>query len=836
MNTDKHIPNIKQQGLYSPEFEHDACGVGMVANIKGNKSHDIIFRGLDALCHLGHRGASGADPETGDGAGIICQIPHDFFKQQSLSENIPLPKSGDYGVGMVFIPQNNSISLDEYKTTILNSIEEENFELIWWREVPVDPTKIGSAANIVRPHIVQFFVTKRQQNLNQSLDLSLYILRKNIEKQVTSSKLNSDDFYICSLSSSTIVYKGLLVPEQVSDFFIDLNDQAFQSSFALVHSRFSTNTLGSWKLAHPYRFVVHNGEINTVKGNINWMLSRENAFQSNQFGDDLDKIKPITIHGQSDTAALDNALELLLATGRSIEHSMMMLVPEAWGDHINMSPEKRSFYDYHSSMMEPWDGPALVVGTDGKKVCAVLDRNGLRPCRYLVTKDDLLIMGSETGVIEVPPEDVLYKERIYPGRMFLLDTESGKIINDAELKSSVSKQQPYGKWLEENRISIDNLKNSKDLLIEPKSTFINRQNTFGYTLEELRMLIDPMATTAYEPTGSMGNDAALAFLSDHNPLLFNYFKQLFAQVSNPPLDAIREELVTSLRATIGEERNLFEETPLHARQITIPYPIINNEDLGKLRECKQQGIKSETIKCLFNPSHENGIETALEEIQTSAEKAINKGASVLILSDRGVDKNHAPIPSLLYTSAIHHHLISIGLRSKVGLVIETGEAREVGHFALLIGYGAGAINPYFAIEIIQKLANENDLSIPISEENAIINYLNAAHKGILKIMSKMGISTIQSYRGAQIFEAIGLNQEFINKYFNRTISRIGGIGLQEIQTESINRHSRGFNETGIHANLDILPGGEYQWRRDGVYHMWNPNTITSLQHLSLILI
>ena len=830
MNTDKHIPNIKQQGLYSPEFEHDACGVGMVANIKGNKSHDIIFRGLDALCHLGHRGASGADPETGDGAGIICQIPHDFFKQQSLSENISLPNSGDYGVGMVFIPQNDSISTDEYKTTILNSIEQENFELIWWREVPVDPTKIGSAANIVRPHIVQFFVTKRQQNLNQSLDLSLYILRKNIEKQVSSSKLNSDDFYICSLSSSTIVYKGLLVPEQVSDFFIDLNDQDFQSSFALVHSRFSTNTLGSWKLAHPYRFVVHNGEINTVKGNINWMLSRENAFQSNQFGDDLDKIKPITIHGQSDTAALDNALELLLATGRSIEHSMMMLVPEAWGDHINMSPEKRSFYDYHSSMMEPWDGPALVVGTDGKKVCAVLDRNGLRPCRYLVTKDDLLIMGSETGVIEVPPEDVLFKERIYPGRMFLLDTESGKIINDAELKSSVSKQQPYGKWLEENRISIDKLKNSKNLLIEPKSTFINRQNAFGYTLEELRMLIDPMATTAYEPTGSMGNDAALAFLSDHNPLLFNYFKQLFAQVSNPPLDAIREELVTSLRATIGEERNLFEETPLHARQITIPYPIINNEDLGKLRECKQEGIKSETIKCLFNPSHENGIKTALDEIQTSAEKAINKGASVLILSDRGVDQNHAPIPSLLYTSAIHHHLISIGLRSKVGLVIETGEAREVGHFALLIGYGAGAINPYFAIEIIKKLASENDLSIPITEENAINNYLNAAHKGILKIMSKMGISTIQSYRGAQIFEAIGLNQEFINQYFNRTISRIGGIGLQEIQTESINRHSRGFNETGIHSNLDILPGGEYQWRRDGVYHMWNPNTITSLQH------
>ncbi len=830
MQTDKHIPNIKNQGLYSPEFEHDACGVGMVANIKGVKSHEIISRGIDALCHLGHRGASGADPETGDGAGIICQIPHDFFVEKASMENISLPDLGDYGVGMVFIPQKNSNAIDQYKQSIVNSIEQENFELIWWREVPVDPTKIGTSANEVRPNIFQFFVSKKQQNRYQNLDLSLYILRKNIEQEISSSKLKSHDFYICSLSSSTIVYKGLLVPEQVPDFFLDLNDPIFQSSFALVHSRFSTNTLGSWKLAHPYRFVVHNGEINTVKGNINWMLSREQSFQSNELGSDLEKIKPITVHGQSDTAALDNALELLLATGRSIEHSMMMLIPEAWGDHIEMSDAKRAFYDYHSSMMEPWDGPALVVGTDGKKVCAVLDRNGLRPCRYLVTKDDLLIMGSETGVIEVPPEDVLFKERIYPGRMFLLDTESGQIINDAQIKNSVSQQQPYEKWLEENRVDINNLTSPVEFPTEPKSTFTNRQNAFGYTLEELRMLIDPMATTAYEPTGSMGNDASLAFLSDHNPLLFNYFKQLFAQVSNPPLDAIREELVTSLRATIGEERNLFDETPLHARQITLPHPIINNENLGKLRECDQNGIKAETISCLFNPSIENGIEKALDQILKSAENAINNGSSILILSDRGVDKNNAPVPALLYTSAVHHHLISIGLRSKVGLVIETGEAREVGHFALLIGFGAGAINPYFAIEIIQKLANKNELSIKISDENAVNNYITAAHKGILKTMSKMGISTIQSYRGAQIFEAIGLNEEFISKYFTRTISRIGGVGIKEIQTESINRHTRGFSDNEIHSNLDILPGGEYQWRRDGIYHMWNPNTITSLQH------
>ncbi|MFL2804227.1 MAG: glutamate synthase large subunit [Dehalococcoidia bacterium] len=830
MQKDKHIPNIQEQGLYSPEFEHDACGVGMVANIKGIQSHEIISRGLDALCHLGHRGASGADPETGDGAGIMCQIPHDFFVQKALLENTSLPNVGDYGVGMVFIPQDDSNTIDQYKQTILNSIEQENFELIWWRVVPVDSSKIGKSAKEVQPNIFQFFVSKTQQNSYKNIDLSLYILRRNIEQQISSCELKSDDFYICSLSSSTIVYKGLLVPEQVAEFFIDLNDETFHSSFALVHSRFSTNTLGSWKLAHPYRFVVHNGEINTVKGNVNWMLSREHAFKSNELGDDLEKIKPITAHDQSDTAALDNALELLLATGRSIEHSMMMMIPEAWGDNIEMSPEKRAFYDYHSSMMEPWDGPALVVGTDGKKVCAVLDRNGLRPCRYLVTKDDLLIMGSETGVIEVPPENILFKERIYPGRMFLLDTESGQIINDAQIKSSVSQQQPYEKWLEENRISINNLNTPVDLPTEPLSTFVKRQNAFGYTLEELRMLIDPMATTAYEPTGSMGNDAALAFLSDHNPLLFNYFKQLFAQVSNPPLDAIREELVTSLKATIGEERNLFEETPLHARQITLPHPIINNEDLGKLRECNQNGIKSETISCLFNPSAEKGIEIAIDQILKNSENAINQGASILILSDRGVDESNAPIPALLYTSAVHHHLISIGLRSKVGLVIETGEAREVAHFALLIGFGAGAINPYFAIEIIQKLAKENELSIQVSEENSVKNYLAAAHKGILKTMSKMGISTIQSYRGAQIFEAIGLNQEFISKYFNRTISRIGGIGLKEIQTESINRHTRGYKDAEIHSNLDILPGGEYQWRRDGIYHMWNPNTISSLQH------
>tara|TARA_B100000678_G_C18227074_1_gene509295 strand:+ start:1037 stop:5593 length:4557 start_codon:yes stop_codon:yes gene_type:complete len=824
--------NLKKsvkQGLYDPIFEHDACGVGMVANIKGKKSHSIVSQGLEALSNLAHRGASGADPETGDGAGILIQMPHDFFKSELSSMGCNLPDPGQYGVGMAFLPS------DKHQTASSRSLVEEcvskqGYDLLAWRQVPIDPEKIGVLANRECPSITQFFVTPKER-APENIDRDLYLLRRTIESSIEAAALESaDDFYICSLSSSTIVYKGLLMAEQLEDFYKDLTESSLISSFALVHSRFSTNTLGSWKLAHPYRFIIHNGEINTVRGNTNWMSAREQVFESTDPDLNIGNLIPVIKPGQSDTAALDNALELLLATGRSIEHSMMMLIPEAWGDHIPMEQSKKDFYEYHSSMMEAWDGPALVIGTDGIKVCAVLDRNGLRPCRYLVTTDDVLVMASETGVIDVPPEKVLYKERIYPGRMFLLDTKKGELVNDRDLKASLADSKPYGEWLSNNRIFLEDLPELVKATDEKIIDIKKQQNTFGYTLEDLRMILEPMALNGYEPTGSMGNDVPLAFLSDHNPILFNYFKQLFAQVSNPPLDAIREELVTSLRGTIGEEKNLFSETPEHCRQITLRHPIITDLDLARIKSSSQKNLTAKTISTLFDPSGTSGFKDSLSRINKEASEAIKEGHSILILSDRGVDETHAPLPSLLATSAVHHHLIRKGERSKAGIVVETGEAREVAHFAALIGYGAAAINPYLAFATIRNQISLKEFETNIAADKAIHNYLSASHKGILKIMSKMGISTIQSYRGAQIFEAVGLNQSIIDEYFTWTPSRIGGIGIEEIGKEYISRHSFGFGTKRNSANLEVSQGGQYQWRRDGEYHMWNPNTIASLQH------
>ncbi len=825
-----NLPRMVKQGLYDPSFEHDACGVGLVANIKGVRSHRIIDQGLEALVHLGHRGAAGADPETGDGAGILVQIPHKFFEMESKNWNSKIPRAGEYGVGMVFLPSDNDIQ-SICKSVIEESIQKEKMSLLGWRTVPVDPAKIGVLANVSRPSIAQFFISSDSKKSNDEFEFHLYALRREIEKQI--GRLNmkqTNDFYICSLSCNKIVYKGLVMAHQLQDFYIDLGNENFISSFALVHSRFSTNTLGSWKLAHPYRYVVHNGEINTLRGNINWMSSRETVFESNRPGQDAKKLIPIIEQGQSDTASLDNALELLISTGRSIEHSMMMLIPEAWGDHIPMAQEKKDFYEYHSSVMEPWDGPALVIGTDGKKICAVLDRNGLRPCRYLITNDDLLVMASETGVIDIPPENIVSKERIYPGRMFLLDTERGEIVNDEELKKGIVERRPYGKWLQQNRVHLDDLPPPKNVQENNTETLITRQNAFGYSLEDFRLLIEPMAIHAYEPTGSMGNDTPLAFLSDQKPILFNYFKQLFAQVSNPPLDAIREELVTSLMGTIGEERNLFEETPEHCRQITVRKPVISDKHLASIRECQLDNLKSETISTLFNPHVVGGLKSAMDRVQSEASVAISNGASILILSDRGVDQENAPIPSLLATSGVHHHLIRNGIRTKVGLVVETGEAREVAHFSLLIGFGAGAINPYLAFETLRDQVEKGEFTSDISAEKAEENYLTASHKGILKTMSKMGISTIQSYRGAQIFEAVGLNEKLVNEYFTSTPSRIGGIGMEELEVEAVSRHQSGYGETEVAGNLDIKSGGQYHWRRDGEFHMWNPKTIASLQH------
>ena len=832
LNKYKHpdLPKPVKQGLYDPSFEHDACGVGMVANINGIKSHEIVHQGLDALCHLGHRGAAGADPETGDGAGILTQMPHKFFDIQLKQMEIEIPEAGEYGVGMTFLPAKDADTAKCIKT-IESCVKSEKMSLLAWREVPIDPSKIGVLANASRPVITQFFVTNNSNLGNEDFEFALYKLRRKIEKSVENLGLSQpEDFYVCSLSCNKIVYKGLVMAHQLQEFYLDLADTNFDSSFALVHSRFSTNTLGSWKLAHPYRYVIHNGEINTHRGNVNWMSSREKVFESDIPERNAQELVPIIKNGQSDTASLDNALELLISTGRTIEHSMMMLIPEAWGDHIPMDQRKKDFYQYHASIMEPWDGPALVIGTDGKKICAVLDRNGLRPCRYLVTTDGLLVMASETGVINIPAEKIVLKERIYPGRMFLLDTDKGEIINDEELKKGLAGQNPYGEWLEQNRVYLEDLPASKTPESYDQAGLTAKQNTFGYSLEDFRMLMEPMALNAYEPTGSMGNDTPLAFLSDENPILFNYFKQLFAQVSNPPLDAIREELVTSLMATIGEERNIFRETPEHCRQITIRKPVITNNDLVKIKECSLEGLKTKTISILFDPNIKSGLKSGMDRIREEASLAIADGASILVLSDQGVDSKNAPIPSLLATAGIHHHLIREGTRTKVGLVIETGEAREVAHFSLLIGFGAGAVNPYLAFETLRSQIDAGEFSNPISSSQAELNYLEACHKGILKTMSKMGISTIQSYRGAQIFEAIGLNEDLINEYFTSTPSRIGGIGIDELEKEVIARHNSAYRGTRLNGNLEISPGGQYQWRRDGEFHMWNPKTIASLQH------
>ena len=825
-----YTPRLSDKGLYNSSFEHDACGVGLVANVKGKKSHQVIEQGLEVLINLGHRGASGADPETGDGAGLIIQLPHDFVVKEFGGQGITVPTEGHYGLGMVFLPTDDQ---QRYRCQqiIESVVAREGHTLLGWRDVPVSPDAIGELSARAMPFIRQFVVADGNDSDDQfSFEQRLFVIRKQIERAVEETELeNKDDFYICSLSTNKVVYKGLTMAHQLEGFYHDLANEDVVTSFALVHSRFSTNTLGSWKLAHPYRFVIHNGEINTVRGNTNWMTARENNFVSDLLGDDIKKLLPITTPGQSDTATLDNALEVLLASGRSLEHSMMMLIPEAWGDHIPMDQAKRDFYEYHSSMMEPWDGPALVIGTDGTKICAVLDRNGLRPCRYLVTTDDLLVMGSETGVLDVPPENVLFKERIYPGRMFLLDTERGEIVQDSELKSAQAARQPYGEWLKENMVHIDDLPKPASIHEPDFGTLVHRQAAFGYSLEDLRMILEPMALTGGEPTGSMGNDSPLAVMSEKSQLLFNYFKQLFAQVSNPPLDAIREELVTSTRSMIGSEQNLFDETAEHCRQLTITEPVLTNEELEKIRGIEVNGIRTKTLSTLFDVESEDTLRQAMDRLCGEASQAIEDGYSILILSDRGVDRDRAPIPSLLAIAGVHHHLIREGTRTKVGIVVESGEAREVAHFASLISYGAAAVNPYLAFETLADMSRQSDFLTPIDYDDAVKNFIKASHKGVVKIMSKMGISTIASYRGSQQFEAVGLNTDLIDEYFTWTPSRIGGIGLDEIEEEARQRHSFAYLDLVVSGNLNLDQGGYYQWRRDGERHMWNPSTIAVLQ-------
>ena len=822
------LKELASKGLYSPELEHDACGVGVVADIKGRKSHRIVEEGLQVLVNLGHRGAAGSDPETGDGAGVLIQMPHRLFRRESERIGFDLPADGEYGVGMVFLPPEAD---EKGRELIASAIVNEGLELLAWREVPVDYDQLGRDSRRRCPSIQQVFVGPGKSALNLAqLERKLYVVRKVIEHSMKDSGLSEEEadyFYVCSLSCNTIVYKGLLMAHQISGFYLDLQEEELVSAFALVHSRFSTNTLGHWRLAHPYRYLAHNGEINTLRGNLNWMRARESMFESSLFGDDMKKIPPIMNPGDSDTASFDNALELLLMTGRELDHAMLMMIPEAWDQHETMLQEKKDFYEFHSALMEPWDGPAMIVSSDGRNICALLDRNGLRPFRYLVTTGDKLVMASETGVLDVPPAEVRFKGRLQPGRMFLVSLEQGRIIGDEELKRDLSSRQPYGQWLSENRVSLETLPQANPEAPIEASELVRMQRAFGYSVEELRMLTAPMAESGYEAIGSMGNDAPLAILSDQNQLLFNYFKQLFAQVTNPPLDAIREELVTSLEAFIGSEQNLFEETPLHCRQLKLHSPIIDNEDVARIKALDLPGLRTAVLPAVFDPSA--GIKAALDELRQRASQAIDEGHSIIVLSDRNVGLGRAPIPSLLATGAVHHHLSREGTRTRVGLVVETGEAREVHHFALLIGYGAGAINPYLALETVQGMS-ESGLLNGHGPDYACKNFIKANEKGVLKVMSKMGISTVQSYRGAQIFEAVGLEQGLVDEYFSWTPSRVGGIGLEAIEHETVQRYASAYDDIQVPGNGELSLGGFYQWRRGGEHHQWNPDTIAILQH------
>ncbi len=820
----------EQQGLYDPRNEHDACGIGFVVNIQGQASHEIVLKGLQILINLTHRGACGCDPETGDGAGILIQVPHKFYSRECATLGFTLPPAGEYGIGMVFLPVEPAQRL-ACEGIIERIVREEGLSVLGWRDTPVDVDSIGRIARASQPYIEQIFI-RGAAGMNQDLlERKLYVIRKRAEFEIGQSDLNQKGFfYIPSLSSRIVIYKGLLLASQIGHFYNELLDPDTMSALSLVHQRFSTNTFPTWPLAHPYRYLCHNGEINTVRGNVNWMAARQMILNSPLFGDDLKKLMPIIQPSGSDSAALDNAVELLTLAGRSLPHVMAMLMPEAWDADETMEPEKKAFYEYHASLMEPWDGPAAVAFTDGRVIGATLDRNGLRPARYLVTNDDVLILASEAGVLPIKPEDVRFKGRLQPGRMLLVDTEQKRIIPDEEIKATLAGRQPYGQWLKENQITLETLPEPPRIFETDRATIVSRQRAFGYTEEDLKLLLGPMASKGEEPVGSMGTDTPLACLSERPQLLFHYFKQLFAQVTNPAIDPIREELVMSLTSYIGNERNILAETPLHCHTLKLKHPILTNWDLEKLRRVSWGEFLATTLPMLYRvDGGEKELERALDGICRRASLAIKSGYSLLILSDRGMDEEYAPIPSLLALSAVHHHLVREGTRTQVALIIESGEPREVMHFCLLIGYGASAVNPYLAIETLEDQARLGNLPEGITFETALKNYKKAVNKGLLKVFSKMGISTLQSYRGAQVFEAIGLTKTLVDRYFTGTPSRIEGAGLDVIARESEMRHefSR-VRQTTSERDLDV--GGTYQYRVGGEYHLYNPLTVSKLQH------
>jgi glutamate synthase (NADPH/NADH) large chain len=818
------------QGLYDPRHEHDACGVGFVANIEGKPSHQIIRKGLQILINLTHRGACGCDPNTGDGAGILMQIPHAFFEREALRLGFHFPGPGEYGVGMIFLP----VAPPERilcEGILERIVQEEGLTLLGWRDIALDATRIGRLARGSQPYIEQIFIGRAPGMDADALERKLYVVRKRAEREVGESDLKEKGyFYIPSLSCRTIVYKGLLLAPQIEHFYKELREPDVESALCLVHQRFSTNTFPTWPLAHPYRYICHNGEINTLRGNVNWMYARQSTLASPLFGEDMQKLMPIITPGGSDSAMLDNAVELLTLAGRSLPHVMAMLIPEAWDNDPTMPEDIKAFYEYHASLMEPWDGPAAVAFTDGRVVGAKLDRNGLRPGRYLVTSGGLVIMASEAGVLPVKAEEVRMKGRLEPGRMLLVDTVQKRLISDEEIKKQLAARRPYAQWLQENQITLDHLPAPVHVHPTDHETLVQRQRAFGYTDEDLRIVISPMGKDGLEPVGSMGIDTPLACLSDKPQLLFNYFKQLFAQVTNPPIDSIREDLVMSLNSYIGFEGNILDETPRNSHTLKLRHPVVTNFRLEKLRRVSHGDLVAMTLPMLFRV--EGGaaeLDRAIDALCRRASLAVKSGYTLLILSDRGLDADYAPIPSLLALSAVHNHLVREETRNRVALIVESGEPREVMHFALLLGYGASAVNPYLAIETLEDLFQDGQFPPEYDWDKVLQNYLKAVDKGLLKTFSKMGISTLQSYQGAQIFEAVGLNRSLVEKYFTGTASRIEGVDLAVIAREAQLRHEFAMLSPSD-SGTELGVGGEYQYRVRGEKHLINPTTIAKLQH------
>jgi glutamate synthase domain-containing protein 2/glutamate synthase domain-containing protein 1/glutamate synthase domain-containing protein 3 len=817
-------------GLSNPRHESDACGAGFICNLKGEQSHDLVCKAIEILINLTHRGACGCDALTGDGAGLLMQLPHEFLQTRCAEQGVNLPDRGEYGAGAVFLPE-DAQERAYCEEKIAEIVVAEGQQFLGWRDLDRDNTVIGDTARRVEPVIRQFYVGRGVGLADDAaFERKLYVIRKVLERHIRDSGLTQKAaFYISSLSCRTLTYKGLLLADQIDRYYKELADPLLKSGIALVHQRYSTNTLPTWDLAQPFRFLCHNGEINTLQGNVNWMTARQSLFRSELFGDDIKKLFPITTPGASDSAILDNAVELLYHTGRSLAHSMTMLVPEAWQNHRTMSEEQKAFYEYHACMMEPWDGPASMPVTDGISIGAILDRNGLRPSRYSVTKDGFVVMASETGVLEIEPENVAYNGRLEPGRMFLVDTSQGRIVDDEEIKEEMSTRKPYKAWLDANLTRLVDCPPPSGKTPQEELPLLTRQRMFGYTMEELRLILGEMAINGVEPLGSMGTDTPLAVLSDRSQLLYNYFKQLFAQVTNPPLDGINEYLVTSNVTTIGAEGDLFQETPEHSRQLRLEHPVLTDGDLQRIRELDQPHLKSATLPMLFDVEGGGAaLKQAMDSLCAAASAAVEAGNAILILSDRGCNRERAAIPALLASAGVHHHLIRTGQRTSCGIIVESAEPREVHHYCVLAGYGCCAVNPYLAFETLEELRQEGKLG-EISHDDMVKNYLKAVDKGITKVMCKQGISTLHSYRGAQIFEAVGLGKQLVEDYFTWTESRVGGVELPEVAAEVRIRHDHAFPAVEVAEKLDLDVGGVYQWRRNGEHHLFNPHTVAKLQ-------